>query len=87
MIANLVLDWTKSKAKVVSRLSAIRKKLKDCTPTTWPRPNINPVRWEKFLLDVQGCKSSIYMMKTGAYIPLSGKPFSHHPSTFPKLAR
>ena len=40
MIANLVLDWTKSKAKVVSRLSAIRKKLKDCTPTTWPRPNI-----------------------------------------------
>ena len=38
-------------------------------------------------MDVEGCKSSVYMMKFGAYIPLSGAPFPHDPSEFPKLKR
>ena len=29
--------------------------------------------------------SSIYLMKFGAHIPLSGAPFLHDPSSFPKL--
>ena len=36
-------------------------------------------------MDVDGCKASIYMMKFGAYIPLSGSPFPHDPRTFPRL--
>ena len=36
-------------------------------------------------MDVEGCKASVYMMKFGAYIPLSGMPFSHDPNTFPRL--
>ena len=36
---------------------------------------------------VQGCKASVFMMKYGAYIPLSGMPFSHDPRTFPKLKK
>ena len=37
-------------------------------------------------MDVEGCKASVYMMKFfGAYIPLSGMPFSHDPHTFPRL--
>ena len=31
------------------------------------------------------CRSSVYMMKFGAYIPLCGKPFPHDPCTFPRL--
>ena len=38
-------------------------------------------------MDVEGCKASVYMMKFGAYIPLSGLPFSHDPHTFPKLKK
>ena len=38
-------------------------------------------------MDVEGCRASVYMMKFGAYIPLSGMPFSHNPSTFPKLKK
>lgn len=51
----------------------------------YPKQNINPDRWRLFLLDVGGCEDSIYMMKTGAYIPLSGKPFPHDPLSFPHL--
>ena len=51
----------------------------------YPKQNINPDRWRLFLLDVGGCEDSIYMMKTGAYIPLSGKPFPHDPPSFPDL--
>ena len=36
-------------------------------------------------MDVEGCSASVYMMKFGAYLPLSGKPFPHDPRTFPKL--
>ena len=36
-------------------------------------------------MDVQGCSASIYMMRFGAYLPLSGRPFAHDPSTFPRL--
>ena len=36
-------------------------------------------------MDVEGCEASIYMMKFGAYIPLSGKPFPHDPHSFPRL--
>ena len=38
-------------------------------------------------MDVEGCKASVYMMRFGAYIPLSGMPFSHDPDTFPKLEK
>ena len=51
----------------------------------YPKQNINPDRWRLFLLDVKGCEDFIYMMKTGAYIPLSGKPFPHDPLSFPRL--
>ena len=33
-------------------------------------------------MDVEECQASVYMMKFGAYIPLSGKPLLHDPSTF-----
>ena len=36
-------------------------------------------------MDVDGTEASVYMMKFGAYIPLSGMPFSHDPTTFPDL--
>ena len=38
-------------------------------------------------MDVQGTAASVYMMKYGAHIPLSGMPFYHDPRTFPKLKR
>ena len=38
-------------------------------------------------MDVEGCLASVYMMKFGAYIPLSGAPFPHDPRTFPQLKR
>ena len=38
-------------------------------------------------MDVQGCRTSVFMMKYGAYIPLDGAPFPHDPSTFPKLKK
>ena len=38
-------------------------------------------------MDVEGTSSSVYMMKFGAYIPLSGKPFPHDPATFPRLKK
>ena len=38
-------------------------------------------------MDVQCCKASVFMMKYGAYIPLSGMPFSHDPRTFPRLKK
>ena len=46
---------------------------------------MDPDRWRLFLLDVEGCVSSIYLMMFGAHIPLSGVPFLHDPSSFPKL--
>ena len=36
-------------------------------------------------MDVEDSSASVYMMKFGAYIPLSGKPFPHNPRTFAKL--
>ena len=36
-------------------------------------------------MDVDGCESSIYMMRFGAHIPLTDMPFAHDPATFPKL--
>ena len=36
-------------------------------------------------MDVESCEKSIYMMKFGAHIPLTGMPFAHDPSTFPRL--
>ena len=36
-------------------------------------------------MDVEHCSKSIYMMKFGAYIPLSGKPYPHNPAQFPKM--
>ena len=68
-----------------ARLEAIRGRLKACKPTVWPKQNINPNRWRLFLLDVAGCESSIYMMRWGAHIPLSGMPFRNNPLTFPRL--
>ena len=38
-------------------------------------------------MDVQGCRTSIYMIKFGAHIPLCGPPFHHDPRTFPRLKR
>ena len=84
-ITTLKQDWTKSPSAVAARLMRIRRKLKALPPVRWPRQNIDPVRWGIFLMDVIGCKASIYMMKFGAYIPLSGRPFPHDPLTFPKM--
>ena len=53
----------------------------------WPEQNIDPDRWGIFLMDVEGTRSSAYMMKFGAYIPLAGKPFPHNPATFPRLKK
>ena len=36
-------------------------------------------------MDVDGCESSVYMMRFGAYIPMLGMPFPHDPRTFPKM--
>ena len=36
-------------------------------------------------MDVEDSSASAYMMKFGAYIPLSGNPFPHDPLTFPIL--
>ena len=36
-------------------------------------------------MDVEECKSSVYMMKFGAHIPLTGMPFHHKPESFPVL--
>ena len=38
-------------------------------------------------MDVDGFRTSIYMMEFGAYIPLSGTHFRHDPRTFPRLKR
>ena len=38
-------------------------------------------------MDVQGTSSSVYMMKFGAHIPLSGMPHRHDPRTFPTLKK
>ena len=38
-------------------------------------------------MDVEGCQASVYMMKFGAYIPLSGQVFLHDPRDFPVLKR
>ena len=57
--------------------------LRSCAPTVYPIPNIDADRWGIFLLDVDACKSSVYMMKFGAHIPLTGMPFLHDPKSFP----
>ena len=36
-------------------------------------------------MDTIGSENSLYMMKFGAHIPLTGKPFIHDPRRFPKL--
>ena len=38
-------------------------------------------------MDVDGCHSSIFMMKFGAVIPLVGRPFFHDPATFPLMQK
>ena len=73
--------------EVNARLRSIREKLKSCRQVRWPEPNIDPDRWGIFLMDVDGVNSSVYMMKFGAYIPLSGMPFPHDPRTFPTLKK
>ena len=70
---------------MAKRLRDIRGKLRSFPPVVWPNQNIDSDRWGLFLMDVQGCKASVYMMKFGAYIPLDGKPFPHDPLTFPRL--
>ena len=67
------------------RLESIRGKLAALKPTLFPKQNIDPDRWGVFLMDVEECDSSIYMMKFRAYIPLAGRPFRHDPSTFPRM--
>ena len=80
-------DWTKSTIAVNVRLCRIRQTLNSCLPRQWPVQNIDPARWGLFVMDVQGTKSSVYMMKFGAYIPLSGMPHRHDPRTFPTLKK
>ena len=70
-----------------ARLARIRQVLKSCTPVKWPAQNVDPDRWGLFLMDVQDTHSSVYMMKFGAHIPLSGIPYRHDPGTFPKLKK
>ena len=82
-----LLDWTKSRAAVNSRLRAIRHKLRMLTPARWPKQNINARRWGIFLMDTEGCNASVYMMKHGAHIPLEAYPYFHDPGTFPKLEK
>lgn len=36
-------------------------------------------------MDVEGCKDSVYMMKFGAFIPLTGTPFLNDPTRFPSM--
>ena len=36
-------------------------------------------------MDVEGCTSSIYMMRFGAHIPLAKRPFYHDPKLFPRM--
>ena len=36
-------------------------------------------------MDVEGCTSSIYMMRFGAHIPLVERPFNHDPKLFPRM--
>ena len=67
------------------RLESIRGKLAALKPTLYPMQNIDPDRWGIFLMDVEECDSSVYMMKFGAHIPLAGRPFRHDPSTFPRM--
>lgn len=38
-------------------------------------------------MDVEGTRSSVYMMKFGAYIPLVGSPHLHKPTAFPKMKK
>ena len=38
-------------------------------------------------MDIEDCRSSVYMMKFGAQIPLSGMPYFHNPETFPKMEK
>ena len=78
-------DWTKSLPAAKARLAKIRERLRDIRPRTWPRQNIDPARWGIFLMDVNGCEESIYMMKFGAFIPLAGHPFLNDPLNFPKM--
>ena len=70
-----------------TRLNAIRCKLRNIKLRKWPTPNVNPNRWYLFLMDVHGCESSIYMMKCGAHIPLTGHPYLHNPATFLRLEK
>ena len=70
-----------------ARLWAVRSKLRSIPRAVWPIQNINPRRWGIFLMDVKGTEASVYMMKFGAHIPLSGSPFRHNPLTFPKLKK
>ena len=65
----------------------MRRKLQEVGTSSWPRQNVNPHRWGIFLMDVDGCHSSIFMMKFGAVIPLVGRPFFHDPATFPLMQK
>ena len=68
-------------------MKAIRQKLKSCQVRRYPVQNVDPEKWCLFLWDVAGSTSSIYMMKFGAHIPFSGKPFPNDPRKFPKLKK
>ena len=83
--AEAAKDWTKSRAAAEVRLANIRRRLGKLKPTLWPRQNVCPDRWGIFLIDVKGCKSAIYMMRFGAFIPLVGRPFLNDPRTFPRM--
>ena len=78
-------DWTKSAVLVRARLQRIRRKLKDLERVVWPKQGLDSHRWGIFLMDVEDCTSSIYMMKYGAEIPLGGLPFLHNPNSFPRM--
>ena len=72
---------------VKSRLKAIRHKLRTVAPSLWPKQNVNPRRWRIFLMDIEACEASVYMMKFGAHIPLDTIPYFHDPNTFPVLEK
>ena len=81
------IDWTKSKKLVGAKLAAIRAKLRAMAPVHWPNQKIDPERWGIFLMDVVGSRSSVFMMKYGAVIPLKDRPHLNNPELFPVMKK
>ena len=79
------IDWTKSKKLVGAKLAAIRAKLRAMAPVHWPNQKIDPERWGIFLMDVVGSRSSVFMMKYGAVIPLKDRPHLNNPELYYSL--